>query len=207
MVKSSYGRRSAGRRGLLGVLLGAAILVALPAALVWACVPSASIGFDNPTYKYKAGEAVKVTGRQFSPSTAVALTLQQPSGASGPVGNGVSTDGAGSFEDSFTLAGNAATGDYVVQARVGGTTARETFTVVPAGGSTGGGGGGGGGGAAGGGAVTGPGAAVLGSKSALATALAKCKKKYRTKKASASKRRKLAKKYKACVKKAKKANP
>jgi hypothetical protein len=178
-------------------------MVVLPAALVWACSPSASIGFDRAGYQYAAGESVTVSGRQFSPSSPVALTLQQPSGATGPVGNGVSTDAAGSFEDSFTLASNSSPGVYVVSARVGTYMARDTLTVVPPGTTPGGGGGG-----AGGGAGTGPGTAVLKNKKALATALARCKKRYRSRKAgTASKRRKLAKKYKACVKRAKKVHP
>jgi len=98
------------RRSLIGMLLGAAALVVLPAAIAWACVPASSIGFDKPGYKYKAGETVTVTGRGFSSNAPVAMKLQAPGATTGTtVGNATTkTDGTGGFSDSFALASDAA---------------------------------------------------------------------------------------------------
>ncbi len=114
------------------MLLGVAALVLLPAAIAFACVPASSIGFDKTGYKYNAGDTVTVTGRGFQKDTAVTLKLQEPSGTQSTVGTaGKNTDGTGNFSDSFPLASDARSGDYVVQVTVGTGGARETFTVEP----------------------------------------------------------------------------
>ena len=127
------GKKGRGRqRSLVGIALGAAALVVLPAAIAFACVPSSSIGFDKQGYKYNAGDSVTVTGRGFSSSAPVVITLQSPSGAQSTVGTtGKTTDSTGGFTDSFALASDTPNGDYVVSVKVGNGGARETFTVEP----------------------------------------------------------------------------
>ncbi len=127
------GRRGKGRqRSLVGLALAASALVVLPAAIALACVPASSIGFDKQGYKYNAGDTVTVTGRGFRPDTPVTMRLQDPSGTQSTVGTtGKTTDGSGGFTDSFGLASDAQSGDYVVAVTVGTGGARETFTVVP----------------------------------------------------------------------------
>lgn len=192
------------RRSTVGALLGAAILAVSPAAIAWACTPSAwsaQIAFDRSTYR--GGESVVVNGRGFAPSNAVELTLQGPSGAPRAVAPGAATDSGGSFEASFALPANAAPGDYALQARTTSqpTTGVGTFKVL------------------------GSPAAVLppvlspeptpagpvpqptrrNANAALRKAIRSCKKKHRVRKgAGASSKRKLAKRRKACVRKAKK---
>jgi len=199
------------------MLVGVVALVALPAAIAWACVPASSIGFDKAGYKYKAGDQVKVTGRGFRPDTPVVMKLRTPSGSESTVGTaGKSTDSTGAFEDAFALASNAEAGDYVVSVTVGTGGARETFTVErsaaaappvnPFGG--------------GGGSTPGSTPVVPGTvsddistdraavKTARRKAIRRCNKKFRAKKArSASKRKQLRRKRAACVRKAKKRYP
>ena len=128
------GKKGRGRqRSLVGIALGAAALVVLPAAIAFACVPSSSIGFDKQGYKYNAGDTVSVTGRGFRADTPVVIRLQAP-GSTTPSTVGDSnkkTDSSGGFTDSFALAPDAANGDYVVSVTVGTSGARETFTVEP----------------------------------------------------------------------------
>ena len=128
------GKKGRGRqRSLVGIALGAAALVVLPAAIAFACVPSSSIGFDKQGYKYNAGDTVSVTGRGFRADTPVVIRLQAP-GSTTPstVGDpNKKTDSSGGFTDSFALASDAANGDYVVSVTVGTSGARETFTVEP----------------------------------------------------------------------------
>jgi len=121
------------QRSLVGIALGAAALVVLPAAIAFACVPSSSIGFDKQGYKYNAGDTVSVTGRGFRSDTPVVMRLQAPGSAtSSTVGDpNKKTDSSGGFTDSFGLAPDAANGDYVVSVTVGTSGARETFTVEP----------------------------------------------------------------------------
>jgi len=121
------------QRSLVGIALGAAALVVLPAAIAFACVPSSSIGFDKQGYKYNAGDTVSVTGRGFRSDTPVVMRLQAPGSAtSSTVGDpNKKTDSSGGFTDSFALAPDAANGDYVVSVTVGTSGARETFTVEP----------------------------------------------------------------------------
>lgn len=127
------GKKGRGRqRPLVGIALGVAALVVLPAAIAFACVPSSSIGFDKQGYKYNAGETVTVTGRGFDRDAPVVMKLQAPSGEQSTVGTaGKKSDVQGSFTDSFALASDAANGDYVVSVTVGQSGARETFTVEP----------------------------------------------------------------------------
>ena len=121
------------QRSLVGIALGAAALVVLPAAIAFACVPASSIGFDKQGYKYNAGDTVSVTGRGFRSDTPVVMRLQAPGSAtSSTVGDpNKKTDSSGGFTDSFGLASDAANGDYVVSVTVGTSGARETFTVEP----------------------------------------------------------------------------
>ena len=127
----SSGRKGSGRqRSLVSVFLAVAMLAVLPAAIAWACVPSSSIGFDKAGYKYKAGETVTVTGRGFPQGQPVVMRLQAPSGEVSTVGTtGKTSDGTGAFTDSFALASGSAVGDYVVSVTVGTRGARETLTV------------------------------------------------------------------------------
>lgn len=218
MSRFSSGSSRAKRRGrpFAGMLVGVVALVALPAAIAWACVPASSIGFDKSGYKYRAGDQVKVTGRGFRPDTPVAMKLRTPSGSESVVGSaGKSTDGTGAFEDTFTLASNAAVGDYVVSVTVGTGGARETFTVEPAAAAPpvinpnpfGGGGGST--------TPTTPGAVTediatdrTAVRAARRKAIRRCNKKFRAKKASsAAKRKKMGRKRAACVRKAKKRFP
>ena len=121
------------QRSLVGIALGAAALVVLPAAIAFACVPASSIGFDKQGYKYNAGDSVTVTGRGFRADTPVVMRLQAPGSAtSSTVGDpNKKTDSSGGFTDSFGLASDVANGDYVVSVTVGTSGARETFTVEP----------------------------------------------------------------------------
>lgn len=121
------------RRSLVVVLLGAAALVVLPAAVAFACLPKAAIGFDKPGYEYKAGDTVTVKGYQLTPRSPVVMTLQAPSGELRTVGSeGTTTDDTGAFTDSFALPSNAATGDYVVNAKAGVRSASQSFSVAVA---------------------------------------------------------------------------
>jgi len=184
----------------------------LPAAIAWACAPStAQIAFDRSTYK--AGETVAVIGSGFAPNNVVELNLQGPSGGPQAVDAGASTDSSGYFEASFALAAGAAPGDYALQAKTtpsgqghGGqtqpSTASATFKVMGA-----------------------PGAAVppilrpeptapadpvsqpprRNARAALRKAVRRCNRRHRAKRGTrASGKRKLAKRRKACVRKAKK---
>ena len=100
------------------------------------------MGFDRSPYNYRAGETVGVTAQGFHPSTAYKLTLTPAAGGeTTPVGSGRITGPGGQISDEFTLASDAATGDYIVKAETTGTNsrgqsqtlvARETLTVVPA---------------------------------------------------------------------------
>ena len=129
------------RRSLFA--LGGVSAIVVSAAVAVACVPQASIGFNSNSYRYSPGETVVVTGRGFVQNTQVNLTLYPPAPAAGRVvGNGVSTDGAGNFTDSFGLASDTPHGTYVVEAKTAGspsgggmsgpaTVARESFTVGP----------------------------------------------------------------------------
>lgn len=121
------------QRSLVGIALGAAALVVLPAAIAFACVPASSIGFDKQGYKYNAGDTVNVTGRGFRANTPVVMRLQAPGSATAStVGDpNKTTDSSGGFTDSFGLASDAGNGDYVVSVTVGTGGARETFTVEP----------------------------------------------------------------------------
>lgn len=79
-------------------LLLIAMLVTVPVAMAWACMPNAQLSVDRASYA--PGTTVVVTGHLFPPNTAVTLTL-----GSGGAGVGVpQTDAAGSFRTSFTLA-------------------------------------------------------------------------------------------------------
>jgi uncharacterized protein YfaS (alpha-2-macroglobulin family) len=215
MAKFSHGRRRSRtlqrsrRRSLAGLLMGTACMVLLPAALVWACAPSiASLAFDRTAYR--AGDTVAVKGGGFKPSNPVELTLQPPSGAAQSVAPaGLSTNGEGYFEASFALSAAAEPGDYVLQAKTdpsgqghGGqttpTVARDTFKVMGEGGSSS--------------SQQSPSSNVAAAaplaKVALSQAIAKCKKKHRARKTmAASKKRKLAKRRAACIKKARKKYP
>jgi len=91
-------------------------------------VPRPAIGF-NALEHYSGGEVI-VSGSNFPTDSPVELTLRSPSGAITRVGNSLSTDGVGSFEDSFSLSSSAEPGQYVVSAQAGATFARETFSVV-----------------------------------------------------------------------------
>ena len=133
------GRRLRRRRVAAAGLASMAVLVVLPLAVAWACVPGAAIGFDRPGYQYRAGETVTVIGRAFARHTQVTLELTSPSGATTPIGNGVMTDGSGNFDDSFALPASAAPGAYLVLAKANTTDvnghgatyeARETFRVL-----------------------------------------------------------------------------
>lgn len=120
------------QRPLLAMLLGVAALVVLPAAVAFACLPKAAIDFDKQDYRYNAGDTVTVKGFQLSPKSAVVMNLQAPSGQVSTVGTeGTTTDDTGAFTDSFGLASDAATGDYVVSAKAGTRSASQTFTVEP----------------------------------------------------------------------------
>jgi len=191
------------------MLLGAAALVVLPAAIAWACVPASSIGFDKPGYKYKAGETVTVTGRGFSSNAPVAMKLQAPGATTGTtVGNATTkTDGTGGFSDSFALASDAAPGDYVVSVTVGTGGARETLTVEP---------------------PAGPGPVVppivtptptppvitpstppnTSNTAALRRkGIAKCNRKFRTRKAKGAAKKKTARRRAACIRRVRKLYP
>lgn len=210
MATSNYGRqkitRRVRRRSLAGALLGVAGMVVLPVALAWACAPqSANLAFDRSSYK--AGDAVGVIGGGFMPNTPVQLTLQPPSGAAQALPSPASTNAQGYFEASFTLPFNASSGDYVLQATTGNTTARDTFKVVaegailpppltppppPAGPP----------------APAAPGDPPVNRKAALRRGLADCKKRHGARKGMrAAKKRKLARKRAACVKAVKRKYP
>lgn len=204
-------------RSLVGVLMGAAGLVVLPAAIAWACAPStAQIDFDRSPPSYKGSESVTVFGSGFAPNNPVELTLQAPSGASQAVAPGTNTTDRGGFEASFTLPSDAAPGDYALQAKTvpsgaghGGqtqpTTATKTFKLVASQGSP---------------PVPLPGflapesppppaesgdQPVKDKRAARRRAIAKCKRRHRAKKGSTARnRRKLAKRRAVCVRKAKK---
>jgi hypothetical protein len=112
------------------MLLAAAIPAVLVAGTAWACAPQGgAIDFDS--LEYFPGDEVTVSGRSFPRDEPVELTLQSPSGALTPVGNGVSTEDGGTFEDSFTLSSSAELGTYVVSAETETTgSAPKTFEVV-----------------------------------------------------------------------------
>ena len=112
------GRRLRRRRVAAAGLASMAVLVVLPLAVAWACVPGAAIGFDRPGYQYRAGETVTVIGRAFLRNTEVALELTSASGATTPIGNGVMTDGSGNFEEPFALPASAPLVAYLVVAKV-----------------------------------------------------------------------------------------
>ena len=116
-------------RALVGICVIAAIPVVLVAGTAWACGPGATISFNS--LEYHPGDEVIVQGSGFPRDTTVELTLQSPSGAITPVGNGVSASDVGSFKDSFSLPSSAESGHYVVGAQADTTSARETFRVVP----------------------------------------------------------------------------
>jgi len=210
MARSHHGRqriaRRVRRRSFAGTLLAAASMVVLPVALAWACAPqSASLAFDHSSYK--AGGAVGVIGGGFRPSTPVQLTLQPPSGAAQALPSPADTNTQGYFEASFTLPPSASSGDYVLQATTGNTTARDTFKVVaedailpplvtpqppPAAP-----------------APTTPPDRPVNRKAALRRAIAKCRQRYSAKKEGmkAAKQRKLARKRQACIRSAKRKYP
>lgn len=222
MLDSSCERSAKKRRipsrSLAGVLLAAACLVALPAAIAWACAPSTGqIAFERA--EYKAGESVTVFGSGFARDNPVDLTLQPPSGAPQTVAPGTRTNVSGYFEASFALPSNAAPGDYAVRATTvpsgaghGGqtqpTTAASTFKVMAPPGaaapppppppapaianplSTS--------------APAGP-ATQPNRRAALSRAVRKCKRKHRARKSTAaSKKKRLAKRRAACIARAKK---
>lgn len=114
----------------MAILLAAAIPAVLVAGTAWACAPQGgAIDFDS--LEYFPGDEVIVSGRSFPRDEPVELTLQSPSGALTPVGNGVSTEDDGTFEDSFTLSSGAELGTYVVSAETEDTgSAPKTFEVV-----------------------------------------------------------------------------
>jgi subtilisin-like proprotein convertase family protein len=91
-------------------------------------VPQPAIGF-NALEHYSGGEVI-VSGSNFPMDSPVELTLRSPSGAITRVGNSISTDGVGSFQNSFSLSSSAEPGQYVVSAKAGATSSRATFSVV-----------------------------------------------------------------------------
>lgn len=116
-------RRSRGRRSL-GIVLAAAAF-ALPAALAFACVPGASIGFSPSPYRYHAGDTIQINGVAFHRNVAYKLTLRSPSGeVTTPIGNAVdgpvATDATGGFTDSYKVPANAQLGTYLVTAETTG---------------------------------------------------------------------------------------
>ncbi|MDQ4047771.1 MAG: MG2 domain-containing protein [Actinomycetota bacterium] len=196
--------------------MGAAGLVALPAAIAWACAPSTGqIGFDRPAYN--AGESVTVFGSGFARENPVELTLQPPSGAPQTVAQGTQTNTTGYFETSFALPSGAAPGDYALRATTvpsgaghGGqtqpTTAASTFKVMaPAGAPA---------------PPPAPAPAIQAplpgpppagratqpsTRAALSRAVSKCRTKYRARRSTAaSKKKRLARRKAACIRRAKK---
>lgn len=145
------------RRGELGsrwrsvsaILLGVAVVAALPAALAFACVPGGSLSFSQVPYRYQAGESVGVRGSGFHAAAVYKLSMESPSGAVTPVGDGlareVRTDSGGGFQDTIKIPAAAAPGNYVVRGETTGPggggmdngtapvtrVQRETFEVVP----------------------------------------------------------------------------
>ena len=146
---SGRGDRSSRRRSPVGILLAAAIIVVLPAALAFACVPSGSLGFSPAPYTYHPGDTVEVKGMGFHPNAQYKLSMQSPSGTVTQVGRGLNgpvlTDSAGSFQDTIQIPSTAALGSYVVTAETTGPggggmdnstntvtrVQRESFDVVP----------------------------------------------------------------------------
>ena len=117
-MTKSFGLRSLGARArqrplVTMLVVSAAILV--PGAVAWACVPSAAIGFDSPSYSYGPNDTVRVRGRQWPARTGVTLTVApQPGGVNGAIR--AETDSIGHFEAAFTMSG-AAPGNYNVTAQ------------------------------------------------------------------------------------------
>ena len=137
---TNLGLRSLGarvrQRPLVSTLVVASALL-VPGAVAWACVPSAAIGFDSPSYSYGPNDTVRVIGRQWNANTGITLTIAPlPGGITGPLRT--QSDSVGFFETRFTMSG-AAQGTYNVTAQsdahdVNGTAqpkrvAREAFEV------------------------------------------------------------------------------
>ena len=162
------------RRPLLSTLMVAGLVV-VPGAIAWACVPSAAIGFDSPSYTYAPGQTVTVTGRQWRPGSNVSLNMAPNPGVTIP---GARADEVGFWRTSFTLPANTAPGTYnVVATGDDGRVAREAFQVQA-------------------------GAPAATRQSQLAAAHNRCKRKYSTKGRRGEARRRQVSRRQACIKRA-----
>ena len=113
------GEQPSRRRSALAIVVGAVLVAALPAALAFACVPGGSLSFDTVPYRYQPGQSVGVTGNGFHPSATYRLTMESPSGAIAPIGEGL-TDSSGTFRHRITVPAAAVPGAYVVRAETTG---------------------------------------------------------------------------------------
>lgn len=123
-MTNPFGRKR--RRWLSTLIIAGALLV--PAAVAYACVPSAAIAFDSPDYTYEPGQVVTVTGRQWPANADIQLTTTVPGVASVPT----RSDSIGFFRASFGLPTSTPEGGYTVLASTTSgvpRTAREGFEV------------------------------------------------------------------------------
>ena len=178
-MTGSFGLKSVGsrvRRRPLFITLAVAATALVPAAIAWACVPSAAIGFDSPSYTYNPGQTVTVTGRQWQPARTggnVNLSVTPNPGITHAIT--AAPDDVGFFRTSFQLPASTQQGTYNVVAQQGTRVAREAFEVR---------------------------VGAPSSRAALARAKARCKKRYRTRGRRGAARRRMARKRQACIRRA-----